>query len=175
MCPEDDCEESPLYEPAPGAAIAALTEPARPANMADVPGWHALSGTWHGTAHGYRVEVLIDCENARLSADFYRLLGGRSEHLGWCFVRSAIIERDLNQLTVKGVGRYSFGAAAPLVEFAVARTRLGEPRAPGRLRFLTTQLSAGATYLCRYVPAAATDPVEPTPVNVVPFPGPRRG
>ena len=113
-----------------------------------------LSGVYCGQDDQYRVELLIEVDlsipRPRITADFYRLEETSEFHLGWCLVRSASCVMTVRQVVLKGVGRFNFAAAAPLLEVTIAHSPIAQPHAPAELRFLNTTLEPGAAYRCEF-------------------------
>ena len=116
------------------------------------PPLQPLSGIYCGGDQHYRIELLVELDliegRPRLTADFFALEGVRQRHVGWCFVRSASLEFNLRRTVIKGFGRFSFRAAAPLLQITIAHSTVREPHAPAELQFLNTTLAPGAVYRC---------------------------
>lgn len=125
----------------------------RPWPLLPVAVW-PLSGSYAGTGDDYRIEVMLDIDTLRshalLTVDFYALDGVVGTHIGAGLLRSTTIVNHADHTLIRGVGRFTFAAAAPLMEVMVERRNVLQRRAPMSLRFLSMALSAGAVYTCQY-------------------------
>lgn len=113
-----------------------------------------LSGSYAGTGDNYRVEVMLDIDTLRscalLTVDFYALDGELGTHIGAGLLRSSTIVNHSDHTLIRGVGRFTFGAAAPLMEVHIPRHNVLQRRAAMSLRFLSMGLGPGAVYTCQY-------------------------
>ncbi len=113
-----------------------------------------LSGTYAGLGDNYRVEVRLDIDtlhrHALLTVDFYARDGGVGTHIGTAVLRSSTIVNHADHTVIRGVARFTFAAAAPLMEVHIERRHVLQRRAPLRLHFLAMALVPGALYLCEY-------------------------
>ena len=113
-----------------------------------------LSGSYAGDGDTYRIEVLLDVDTLRscalLTVDFYARDGQPGTHIGACLLRSSSIVCEGSRTLIKGAGRFTFAAAAPLIEVVIERRNVFQKRAPATLRFFSMTLSAGAIYDCEF-------------------------
>jgi len=113
-----------------------------------------LSGSYAGLGDDYRVEVMLDIDTLRshalLTIDFYALDGEVGTHIGAGLLRSSTIVNHRDHSLIRGVGRFTFAAAAPLMEVHIERRTVLQRRAPMNLRFLSMSLGPGAAYCCQY-------------------------
>ncbi len=113
-----------------------------------------LSGTYAGLGDDYRVEVMLEIDtrqdHALLTVDFYARDGGVGTHIGAAVLRSSTIVNHADHTVIRGVARFTFAAAAPLMEVHIERRHVLQRRAPLRLRFLAMALVPGALYICEY-------------------------
>ncbi len=113
-----------------------------------------LSGSYAGVGDDYRVEVMLDIDTLRsyalLTVDFYALDGEVGTHIGAGLLRSSTIVNHRDHTVIRGVGRFTFAAAAPLMEVHIERRHVLERRAPMNMRFLTMSLAPGGAYTCQY-------------------------
>ncbi len=113
-----------------------------------------LSGTYAGLGDDYRVEVRLNIDaphgHALLMVDFYARDGGVGTHIGAAVLRSSSIVDDNDHTVIRGIARFTFAAAAPLMEVHIERRNVLQRRAPLRLRFLAMALVPGALYICEY-------------------------
>jgi len=174
MCDEREVDKRDAYDGAvmPDAERAdeAAAEPAlrivRRTIPSIPPALEALSGSYRAHANGYVLDMLLDlyAQRPRLSIDFQRSDGAP---VGWCFVRSAALECSNDKVEVKGMGRFSFSAEAPLVTLSITRHARGGPSA--ELAFMSVSLKPGARYACAYVGAFPRRLAEPG-ATILPFP-----
>ncbi len=113
-----------------------------------------LSGSYVGVGDDYRVEIMLDIDTLRshalLTVDFYALDGAVGTHIGAGLLRSSTIVNHSDHSLIRGVGRFTFAAAAPLIEAHIERRHTAQRRAPLNLRFLSMTLVPGALYSCEY-------------------------
>ena len=126
---------------------------------------HLLAGIYRGIADGYRIDLFLEPDqahsSARLTVDFFQIHGARATHAGWCLVRKASLVVGTRRALIKGVGRFNFSAAAPLLRVVITHDY-----ARAEVRFLSTTLIPGARYRCSQVQAwPAADETVPQTVN----------
>lgn len=140
-------------DPVPAERDATLQSPRHNWPMLPVAMW-PLSGSYAGVGDDYRVEVMLDIDTLRsyalLTVDFYALDGAVGTHIGAGLLRSSTIVNHSDHSLLRGVGRFTFAAAAPLMEVHIERRNVLQPRAPLSLRFLSMALVPGAIYSCEY-------------------------
>lgn len=168
-----------------GGAAAAGAESATPSirrawPLLPVAMW-PLSGSYAGVGDDYRLEVMLDIDTLRsyalLTVDFYALDGQLGSHVGAGLLRSSTIVNHSDHTLIRGVGRFTFGAAAPLMEVHIPRHNVLQRRAAMTLRFLSMALGPGAVYTCQYRSHAhLTGGFESSPMaTVLPFERPCLG
>ncbi len=117
-------------------------------------GVQRASGTYEGRVGSWRVQLWIDThpEQAvvRLSGDFYRAEAGQLAHLGWFFVRSSTVQLEQSRLIVRGIGRFTCRAEAPLVQVELPLDPM-QSTAALTLQFITPRLCPGARYHCTLI------------------------
>lgn len=118
-----------------------------------------MSGTYAGLGDDYRVEVRLDLDighvDAMLTVEFYARDGGVGTHIGAAELRSSSIVDLSDHILIRGVARFTFAAAAPLMEVHIERRNVLQRRSPLRLQFLAMPLLPGALYICEYRSHAA--------------------
>lgn len=123
----------------------------------------AASGIYRGRCDGRELELCLDTDPAlplaRVSGDFHLLAGDSREHLTWFFARTSTVHIDTGMVFLRGVGRFSQRAAAPLFELSLPMD--GSP--PGvpviHMQFLTPRHVRGARYRCVRVEALSHHPL----------------
>ena len=108
-------------------------------------------GLYEGRDSVYRVRLFVEIDFARgtrrVSGDFFR---GEptAQHVGWFHLPAPRIETTAGEIEIKGFGRFTFAALAPVVVLRLARS--ARPGQPDRvsLSFLHPDLACGAHYLC---------------------------
>ena len=119
-----------------------------------VPVW-PISGRYAGAGESYRLEAMLEVDSARgvalLTLDFYGLDGDPGAHIGACVLRTSNIVTDADYTVIRGMARFTFAAAAPLIELRVERRSVLRRRAPATIIFLSALLVPGARYLCEFV------------------------
>lgn len=140
-----------------------------------------IGGNYVGVGEGYRLELMLDIDSASAMAlvtiDFYARDGEPGSHIGACSLRAATIASEHERTVIRGRGRFTFPAAAPLVEIAIERRSVLHSRAPARVEFYSNLLCPGAQYLCEFRGHASTSRGwEASPVcSVLPFARPTEG
>lgn len=118
-----------------------------------VPMW-PLGGYYVGCGDSYRLDVMLDVDSARgealVTIDFHALDGAPGSLIGACTLRAATLSSDGGCSVIRGMGHFTFAAAAPLVELRIERRSVLKRRAPALVSFLSPMLSPGARYLCDY-------------------------
>ncbi|MBX9606891.1 MAG: hypothetical protein K2Y51_11760 [Gammaproteobacteria bacterium] len=140
-----------------------------------------LSGSYVGVGEGYRLELMLDIDSAssiaQVTLDFYGRDGEPGSHIGACTLRAATIANEQARTVIRGRGRFTFPAAAPLIEIAIERRSVLRSRAPARVEFYSDLLCPGAQYLCEFRGhATSARGWEASPVcTVLPFARPTEG
>lgn len=148
-------------EPTTGAQGGVGVLPQRPPEAAPPPLLPPLpvirrtvSGRYGGALGGFRVELRVDVDRSRplrkVSGDFYSTSGGTTNYVGSFIVDAPTIASTAAQITLRGLGRFTFGAGAPVVQVTIPRRSIFQPAAPATLQFFTTGGSPGATYICQF-------------------------
>lgn len=109
-----------------------------------------VSGRYLGTSGSYRLELRVDVDRARpthrISGDFFQISGGTTAYAGSFVVNAPTITVTSTEITIKGLGSFTFGAGAPVVKVVIARRSILQPQAPAMLQFFTTGGAPGASY-----------------------------
>jgi hypothetical protein len=71
-------------------------------------------------------------------------------YFGSFVVNAPTITTTATTVTARGVGSFTFGAGAPVVQVTIPRRLIILPVAPATLQFFTTGGTPGATYLCNF-------------------------
>lgn len=103
---------------------------------------------------GYQIELRVDVDGThplrKLSADFFSLSGATLSYFGSFIVDSPVITNTSSSVVVRGQGRFTFGAGAPVVQVTIPRRTIFQPAAPATLQFFTTSGAPGASYVCAF-------------------------
>jgi hypothetical protein len=86
----------------------------------------------------------------RVSGDFLQIAGSTRTYFGSFVVDSPTITTGTAGEVIRGLGRFTFAAGAPVVQVTIARRRIFQPPAPATVQFFTTTGQPGATYVCNY-------------------------
>ncbi len=141
--------ETPIAETVPeNSAVSNI--PIIPLPIAKRP----VSGRYRGTVGGFQLEVRVDVDRTRpmkrLSGDFYQISGQTVTYFGSFIVDAPTVTVTASQVTVKGLGSFTFAAGAPVVQVTIERRLIFQPQAPATVQFFTTGGSPGATYTCAF-------------------------
>ncbi|WP_293122465.1 hypothetical protein [Microcoleus sp. bin38.metabat.b11b12b14.051] len=113
-----------------------------------------VSGRYRGTVGGFQLEIRVDVDRTRpmkrLSGDFYQISGQTVTYFASFIVDAPTITVTASQVTVKGLGSFTFAAGAPVVQVTMERRLIFQPQAPATVQFFTTGGSPGATYTCAF-------------------------
>lgn len=130
------------------------TSAARPPPMPTPMPRRPVSGRYHGSSGAFKVELRVDVDRTRpmnrVSADFFQVSGGTTTYTGSFIVNSPVVTVSASQIVIKGLGSYTFGAGAPVVQVTIPRRTIFQPQAPAALQFLATSGSPGALYSCAF-------------------------
>lgn len=149
--------EAGTSDPTQAGAGEAAALPVRPA----VPGVpiipiakRPVSGRYRGTLGALQLELRVDVDRTRpmkrLSGDFYQISGGTTTYFGSFVVNSPTVTVTATQVTVKGLGSFTFSAGAPVVQVTIQRRTIFQSQAPAAVEFFSTGGSPGATYTCAF-------------------------
>jgi hypothetical protein len=137
-------------ETAPIPSIAPLPIAPIPFPIAKRP----VSGRYRGTLGSFQLELRVDVDRTRpmkrLSGDFFQISGGTTTYFGSFVVDAPTIAVTASQVVVKGLGSFTFGAGAPVVQVTIQRKFIFQPQAPATVQFFTNGGSPGATYTCAF-------------------------
>lgn len=147
--------EAPNAALPPSSAEAAEIRPEPvPRPIPVVPRIRSVSGRYRSPAAAYQLELRVDVDGTRpmrrLSGDFHQISGGTTTYYGSFVVDSPSITVTPAAVTIKGLGRYTFNAGAPVIQVTIPRRNVFQPPAPANVQFFTTTGSAGAAYNCPY-------------------------
>jgi hypothetical protein len=113
-----------------------------------------VSGRYRGQVGSFQLEVRVDLDGAhplnKFSGDFFSTSGATTSYFGSFTIDSPVITRTATQIVARGLGRFTFGAGAPVVQVTIPRRRIFQPAAPATVQFFTTSGSPGATYVCAF-------------------------
>lgn len=114
----------------------------------------AVSGRYAGNLDSFKVELRVDIDRTRplkrVSGDFFQITGKTMSYIGSFVVDAPTITASSSQYVVRGTGRFTFTASAPIVQVTIPRVGLSQPQAPATLQFLTLANVAGACYRCAH-------------------------
>lgn len=112
------------------------------------------SGRYLGQVGGFQLEVRVDLDGSHplnmFSGDFLSVSGGTTTYFGSFIVDHPVITRTATSVIARGLGRFTFGAAAPIVQVTVPRRNIFQPAAAATVQFFTTANAPGATYVCAF-------------------------
>jgi len=113
-----------------------------------------VSGRYRSPAAGFQLELRVDVDRVRpmrrVSGDFLQISGGTTSYFGSFIVDAPAITVSATQVVLRGLGRFTFGAGAPIVQVTIPRRIVFMPPAPATVQFFTTANQPGATYLCGF-------------------------
>lgn len=113
-----------------------------------------VSGRYRGQVGSFQLEARVDLDGSqplnKLSGDFYTVSGGTTTYFGSFIVNSPVVTRTATQIVARGLGGFTFGAGAPIVQVTIPRRNILLPPAPATVQFFTLSNSPGATYLCAF-------------------------
>lgn len=141
--------EAPAIPHAPPAPIPKFPIPPIP-----LPIKKAVSGCYAGALGAFQVELRVDVDRSRpmkrVSGDFYHTVGKTTSYFGSFVVDSPVVTVSSTKVVVKGMGRYTFAAGAPVVQVTIPRVNILQPQAAATLQFFTVTNSPGASYHCPF-------------------------
>jgi len=114
----------------------------------------AVSGCYAGALGAFQVELRVDVDRSRpmkrVSGDFYQTIGKTTSYFGSFVVDSPAVTVSSAKVVVKGLGRFTFSAGAPVVQVTIPRVNILQPQAAATLQFFTITNSPGAAYHCPF-------------------------
>lgn len=114
----------------------------------------AVSGCYAGSLGAFQVELRVDVDRSRpmkrVSGDFYQTVGRTVSYVGSFVVDSPVITVTTAKIVVKGLGRFTFAANAPVVQVTIPRVSLFQQQAAATLQFFTAANLPGASYHCLF-------------------------
>jgi hypothetical protein len=114
----------------------------------------AVSGCYAGVLGAYQVELRVDVDRSRpmkrISGDFFQTVGKTVSYYGSFVVDSPAITVTPTQFLIKGLGRFTFTAGAPVVQVTIPRVTLFQPQAAATLQFFSVTGAPGASYHCAF-------------------------
>jgi hypothetical protein len=114
-----------------------------------------VSGAYSGVSGSFELDLRVDADGAhpmhKVSGDFIAISGGTRTYFGSFIVDSPAITSSPAGEVIRGLGRFTFSAGAPVVQVTIPRRTLFQPAAPATVQFFTVSNSPGATYICNYV------------------------
>lgn len=141
--------EAPAIPHVPPAPIPKFPIPPIP-----LPIKKAVSGCYAGALGAFQVELRVDVDRSRpmkrVSGDFYHTVGKTTSYFGSFVVDSPAVTVSSTKVVVKGMGRYTFAAGAPVVQVTIPRVNILQPQAAATLQFFTITNSPGAAYHCPF-------------------------
>lgn len=115
----------------------------------------AVSGCYAGALGAFQVELRVDVDRTRpmkrVSGDFYQTVGKTTSYFGSFVVDSPALTVSSSKVVVKGKGRFTFSAGAPVVQVTIPRVNILQPQAAATLQFFTVTNSPGASYHCPFL------------------------
>lgn len=145
--------ETPLTTPL--ETTSSLLKPS-PARVPSIPPLRRrlVSGRYRSGGAGYQVELRVDVDGKRptmrISGDFFQVSGGTTTFFGSFVVDSIALHVQPTIVTIDGIGKYTWAAAAPKIRVSIPRTFIFAPPAPATVQFFTTTNKPGALYICQY-------------------------
>lgn len=76
--------------------------------------------------------------------------GGTTRYFGSFVVNSPSVSVTATEVTIKGLGSFTFSAGAPVVQIKIVRRTIFQSQAPAALQFFSTGGSPGAAYTCAF-------------------------
>lgn len=114
----------------------------------------AVSGCYGGALGAFQVELRVDIDRSRpmkrVSGDFFQTVGRTQSYYGSFIVDSPAITVTPSQIVIKGLGRFTFAASAPVVQVTIPRVNVFQPQAAATLQFSNTAKVPGAAYHCAF-------------------------
>ena len=112
-------------------------------------------GRYRSAGTPFQVELRVDVDGPsptmRVSADYYAVSGATVSYFGSMRVDAPSVAVTPTHVIVKGLGRYTWAAGAPMVKVTIPRVPIVAAPAAATLQHLTVGGSPGATYVCRFI------------------------
>lgn len=117
-----------------------------------IPILRKVSGRYRSPSASFQLELRVDVDGARpmrqISADFFQISGTTTSYFGSFVVKNPAITIASTTVTIKGLGQFTWSAAASVVQVTIARRNIFQPPAPALVQFFTASGSPGSTYNC---------------------------
>jgi len=114
----------------------------------------AVSGRYRCTQNAFQVELRVDVDRTRpmnrVSGDFYQMNGATLSYFGSFVIDAPAISVTNTLVTIKGLGKYTFSAACPVLQISIQRRTIFQPQAEAIMQFFTPSGSPGANYNCSF-------------------------
>lgn len=114
----------------------------------------AVSGCYAGSLGSFQLELRVDVDRSRpmkrVSGDLFHTVGHTLSYYGSFVVDSPTITVSASQVVVRGLGRFTFTAGAPVVQVTLPRVNVFHPQAAATLQFFTVTNAPGASYHCPF-------------------------
>ncbi|WP_306391727.1 hypothetical protein [Telluria beijingensis] len=152
--PHDTAPTGALPEAPPIPHVPPAPIPKFPIPPIPLPIKKAVSGCYAGTLGAFQVDLRVDVDRSRpmkrVSGDFYQTVGKTTSYFGSFVVDSPTITVSSSKVVVKGMGRFTFAAGAPVVQVTIPRVNILQPQAAATLQFFTVTNAPGASYHCPF-------------------------
>ena len=136
--PHDTAPTGALPEAPPIPHVPPVPIPKFPIPPIPLPIKKAVSGCYAGALGAFQVELRVDVDRSRpmkrVSGDFYHTVGKTTSYFGSFVVDSPVVTVSSSKVVVKGMGRYTFAAGAPVVQVTIPRVNILQPQAAATLR-----------------------------------------
>lgn len=113
-----------------------------------------VRGRYRSAGAGYQLELRVDAGGTRpmnrVSGDFFSMGGGTSAYFGSFRVDAPTITTTATQVTLEGLGSFTWSAGAPFVRVTIPRVTILQPQAPATVQFITPPSTPGASYACAF-------------------------
>ena len=114
----------------------------------------AVSGCYAGSLGSFQLDLRVDVDRnrpmRRVSGDFYQTSGKTKSYFGSFVVDSPTVTVSTTRIVVKGMGRFTFSAGAPVIQVTIPRVNIFQPQAAATLQFFTVNNTPGASYHCPF-------------------------
>lgn len=149
MPPAAQAQAAPV-QPAPIPHAPALPMPRAP--LAALPVRKAVSGCYGGALGAFRLELRVDVDRTRpmrrISGDLHQVIGKTTTYYG-SFVVDNVTVTGTSQMVVRGLGRFTFAASAPVVQVTIPQVKLLQPQA-ATVQLFTATNALGASCHCPF-------------------------
>jgi len=114
----------------------------------------AVSGRYRSASPGFQLELRVDIDGAhpmqRVSGDFFSITGTTRTYFGSFVVDAPAVVASATTVTVQGLGRFTWSAAAPRIKLTIPRVFIFQPPPAATLQFFTLANAPGAVYACPF-------------------------